>query len=98
MHWVAKTCALSCTKRAHESQLDVGKSEIEALVTDPYFVPEGTPLNTQLAQLQKAKQRFALVVDEYVDIQGMVSLEAILEEIVGEFTCAPASDELEIAD
>lgn len=74
----------------------VSKSDIEALVTDPYFVPEGTPLNTQLLQFQKAKQRFALVVDEYGDIQGIVTLEDILEEIVGEFTTAPASDEQDI--
>lgn len=72
------------------------KKSLEALVSDPYFVPEGTPLSTQLLQFQKAKQRFALVVDEYGDIQGIVTLEDILEEIVGEFTTAPASDDQEI--
>ncbi|MGL6295526.1 MAG: CNNM domain-containing protein, partial [Plesiomonas sp.] len=51
-----------------------------------YFVPEGTPLNVQLIKFQRNKQRFGLVVDEYGDIQGLITLEDILEEIVGEFT------------
>lgn len=72
------------------------KKALESLVLDPYFVPEGTPLSTQLLQFQKAKQRLALVVDEYGDIQGIVTLEDILEEIVGEFTSDPASDDQEI--
>ena len=67
------------------------KDDIERLANEPYFVPEGTPLNTQLLQFQRLKQRFALIVDEYGDIQGIVTLEDILEEIVGEFTTAPAS-------
>ncbi|HET8729871.1 MAG TPA: HlyC/CorC family transporter [Moraxellaceae bacterium] len=62
------------------------KAEILQHVREPYFVPEGTTLPTQLVQFQKRKQRFSLVVDEYGDVQGIVTLEAILEEIVGEFT------------
>jgi len=72
------------------------KSDLEKLLIEPYFVPEGTPLSTQLVQFQKGRQRFALVVDEYGDIQGIVTLEDILEEIVGEFTTDPAADDEDI--
>jgi Mg2+/Co2+ transporter CorB len=60
------------------------------LVRDPYFVPEGTPLNRQLLNFQDQKRRIGFVVDEYGDIQGLVTLEDILEEVVGEFTSDPA--------
>ncbi len=66
-----------------ESLLDITR---EAL-----FAPEGTPLNTQLLNFQREKRRTAFVVDEYGDIQGLVTLEDILEEIVGEFTTDVAS-------
>ncbi|MGI9308095.1 MAG: HlyC/CorC family transporter, partial [Gammaproteobacteria bacterium] len=62
---------------------------LESLTHAPYFVPEGTPLNRQLVQFQRTRQRAGLVVDEYGDIQGLVTLEDILEEIVGEFTTEP---------
>jgi Mg2+/Co2+ transporter CorB len=58
---------------------------------EPYFVPSGTTLSTQLQNFQRNKRRLAFVVDEYGDIQGLVTLEDILEEIVGEFTTDPAT-------
>jgi len=57
---------------------------------EPYFVPAGTPLNTQMSNFQRQRQRIALVVDEYGDVDGLVTLEDLLEEIVGEFTTDPA--------
>jgi len=65
------------------------KEDIERISIEPYFIQEGTTLNTQLIEFQRRKQRFAMVVDEYGDIQGIVTLGDILEEIVGEFTTAP---------
>ena len=70
------------------------KTSIRQLLDDPYFVPEATPLSKQLVQFQRRRERVALVVDEYGDIQGIVTLEDILEEIVGEFTTDPA-DQIE---
>ena len=58
---------------------------------EPYFVPEGTPLNVQLAHFQRNRRRLAFVVNEYGDIEGLVTLEDLLEEIVGEFTTDPAT-------
>lgn len=60
--------------------------DLERSVRRPYFVPEGTSLTRQLLEFQSKEQRMALVVDEYGDIQGMVTLDDILEEIVGEYT------------
>ena len=62
----------------------------------PYFVPENTPLHTQLRQFQLKKLRLGIVVDEYGDLMGLVTLEDILEEIVGEFTSNLAEDSEEM--
>ena len=68
-----------------EKLIDIAKAR------EPYFVPEGTTLTQQLAQFQRTRRRLAFVVDEYGDIQGLVTLEDLLEEIVGEFTTDPAT-------
>ena len=61
------------------------------LTQQSYFIPEGTPLTTQLINFRKNRQRMGFVVDEYGDIQGLVAIEDILEEIVGEFTTDPSA-------
>jgi Mg2+/Co2+ transporter CorB len=60
--------------------------ELEKLTIEPYYLPEGTPLHTQMLKFQQQKRRIGLVVDEYGVLQGMVTLDDILEEIIGEFT------------
>jgi Mg2+/Co2+ transporter CorB len=60
-----------------------------AKAREPYFTPEGTTLSDQLINFKRDRRRVAFVVDEYGDIQGLVTLEDILEEVVGEFTTTP---------
>ena len=62
------------------------KETFREVLVEPYFVPEGTPLFVQLQNFQENQRRLAFVVDEYGEIKGLLSLEDILEEIVGEFT------------
>ena len=62
-----------------------------ARAREPYFVPEGTPLSVQLGFFQRNRRRFAFVVNEYGGIEGLITIEDILEEIVGEFTTDPAT-------
>ncbi|MSR10507.1 MAG: HlyC/CorC family transporter [Gammaproteobacteria bacterium] len=64
----------------------LNKAAILQETTEVYYIPESTPLHTQLFNFQKKKLRMAIVVDEFGAIKGMVTLEDILEEIVGEFT------------
>ena len=63
---------------------DVGKLDIMSFAVEPWFVPDTTPLKAQLNQFLKRKAQMALVVDEYGEVQGLITLEDILEEIVGQ--------------
>lgn len=64
----------------------LSKQTLREIMREPYYIPMGTPLLQQLTHFQTKQRRTALVVDEYGEIQGLVSLQDILEEIVGEFT------------
>ena len=70
---------------------DDDKDSLRSIIREAYYVPISTQLHTQLLNFQQEKRRIALVVNEYGDIQGLVTLEDILEEIVGEFTSDPAA-------
>ena len=72
------------------------REDLEKTLREPYFIPEGTNLKKLLFEFQNKKRRFSLVVDEFGDIQGLVTLEDLLEEIVGEFTNDPSSYDIEI--
>ncbi|SDN85290.1 Mg2+ and Co2+ transporter CorB, contains DUF21, CBS pair, and CorC-HlyC domains [Halomonas shengliensis] len=78
------------------SRAEVTKAAIVQEAREPYFIPESTPLHTQLLNFQKQKRRIGIVVDEYGDVEGLLTLEDILEEIVGEFTTDVAGMEEEI--
>jgi len=67
------------------------KSDLKDIIREALYVPEATPLNTQLLNFQRERHRIGLVVNEYGDIQGLITLEDILEEIVGEFTTDPSA-------
>jgi len=65
---------------------DLDRDKLAELLTEPYFIPAGTPLFAQMQYFQENRQRLALVVDEYGELQGLMTLEDIIEEIIGEFT------------
>lgn len=79
-----------CMQALVRGELD--KDTLRALIRPSYFIPEGTPLNRQLINFQREKRRIGLVVDEYGDIQGLVTFADLLEEIVGEFVTDPLDD------
>jgi Mg2+/Co2+ transporter CorB len=68
------------------AQTAITKELLMQFLQEPYFVPEGTSLNAQLAYFQQSLDKVAFVVDEYGEIQGLLTLNDILEEIVGDFT------------
>lgn len=78
------------------SRNDADKDDLKGILREAYFVPAGTSLQRQLLNFQTARRRIGLVVDEYGDIRGLVTLEDILEEIVGEFTTDPAAQHRDI--
>jgi Mg2+/Co2+ transporter CorB len=68
--------------------------DLQPLLRPPYYIPSGTPLLAQLQHFQESRQRLGLVVDEYGELVGLITLEDILEEIIGEFTTnAPGGDQ-----
>ncbi len=80
---------------------EFSKSNLMRAVRELYYIPEATPLNVQLVKFQRNKERIGLIVDEYGDIQGLVTLDDILEEIVGDFTTTISptlSDEIKPQD
>ena len=70
---------------------DIGPDELRSILRPAYFVPAGTPLLVQLQQFQNSRERLGLVVDEYGELVGLITIEDIIEEIIGDFT-TPAPD------
>ena len=65
---------------------DIGSETLMQILRPPYYIPAGTPLLAQLHNFQEEEERLGLVVDEYGELKGLITLEDILEEIIGEFT------------
>lgn len=72
--------------RLHQQKDELTKDDLRKMIVAPYFVPSGTPLYAQIQEFQKNKRRIALVVDEYGELKGLITLEDILEEVIGDFT------------
>jgi len=82
-------------KVLHASQDELTLDTLREIMREPYFIPSGTPLFTQMQAFQENHRRLGLVVDEYGELQGLVTLEDILEQVVGEFTSnSPAQGKL----
>ncbi len=70
---------------------DLTVKHFRDLLTPPYFIPEDTSVFTQLQYFQENRERLGIIVDEYGEVQGLVTLEDIIEEMIGEFTTSMAS-------
>lgn len=81
---------------ALNKQGSADKEDLRRIAHEAYYIPETTPLNSQLLNFQKAKRRIALIVDEFGDIQGLATLDDILEEIVGRYTTDPSDNQREV--
>ena len=79
------------------AKADISIKQIKKLIREPYFIPEGTALSQQLEHFKDQKRRLGIVVDEYGEVQGMVVLDDILEEIVGQFTSSQGETITEIS-
>lgn len=74
----------------------LNQAAIETLMAEPFFVPEGTSVHELLVQFHRTSQRTAFIVDEYGDIQGMVTIEDILEEVLGGFLATSGTTEADV--
>lgn len=72
--------------RSYQLDNELNKDILREVIAEPYFIPSGTPLYTQIQQFQENQQRIALIVDEYGEFKGLITLEDILEEVIGDFT------------
>ena len=81
----------------HAGGESITKAAIKRFSKEPYFVPENTPLSVQLLNFRKQKRRMGFIVDEYGDIEGMVTIDDLLEEIVGSYTMTQEDDDQTIA-
>jgi Mg2+/Co2+ transporter CorB len=75
---------------------ELSKAKLREIAEEPYYIPEGTQLNRQLLNFQREKRRIGLVVDEYGDLLGLLTLADVLEEIVGQFTTDPSDSTRDI--
>lgn len=72
--------------RGYKLEEPLDKVALREIISEPYFIPSGTPLYTQIQQFQENQERIALIVDEYGEFKGLITLEDILEEVIGDFT------------
>ena len=84
-------------RAAHANLADLDSLDVMAIVTAPWFVPETTPLKEQLDAFRERRAHFAFIVDEYGSLMGLVTLEDIIEEIVGEIVDEHDVDEHDVA-